>query len=512
MSPTYTMLQHDVPQSGVGCHSPYGEPPSATISPIDPVGKQVGRWCAMAYKESARPPPVSGHTTVVIGDKVFQFGGLLSEVTLCSNELWVYSLETQQWSRPPWTGPTPPRVFGHTMVHIRDVIVIYGGKESGNSTSNRVFLLRYLESPMMWEEVTATDGWGAPMGRWGHSALVMEKVPMTQPWGPVHKQKPDVQGILFFGGMTPFGDAVDDLLFFDPTALSWTKLEPQGPLRPAPRRRHTAVQHKNKMYVFGGLTCGHGREFLGDLWALDMHTLQWECLPALKDESCYHHGARTGHVAAVHEDSMWVFGGYAELPDKGKILMSDLHRFDFEQKVWSKVDCTSSSESVPSHDHEHPAAESDGISYMDHLTFQANQRVPPFRRTCTTPHARTMATAFVYNSRLFINGGRDRKTAVACDFFVPLPRRPRTLMDFAAQYIVDHCIPCAGGIPSEVQDLLSGLHTGSMHERRVGEQAMKARGCHPGHHQQHHRHPSTPPTTPQHPSTALRTPSSSSLH
>ena len=466
----------------------------------------------MAYKESARPPPVSGHTTVVIGDKVFQFGGLLSEVTLCSNELWVYSLETQQWSRPPWTGPTPPRVFGHTMVHIRDVIVIYGGKESGNSTSNRVFLLRYLESPMMWEEVTATDGWGAPMGRWGHSALVMEKVPMTQPWGPVHKQKPDVQGILFFGGMTPFGDAVDDLLFFDPTALSWTKLEPQGPLRPAPRRRHTAVQHKNKMYVFGGLTCGHGREFLGDLWALDMHTLQWECLPALKDESCYHHGARTGHVAAVHEDSMWVFGGYAELPDKGKILMSDLHRFDFEQKVWSKVDCTSSSESVPSHDHEHPAAESDGISYMDHLTFQANQRVPPFRRTCTTPHARTMATAFVYNSRLFINGGRDRKTAVACDFFVPLPRRPRTLMDFAAQYIVDHCIPCAGGIPSEVQDLLSGLHTGSMHERRVGEQAMKARGCHPGHHQQHHRHPSTPPTTPQHPSTALRTPSSSSLH
>ena len=78
----------------------------------------------MAYKESARPPPVSGHTAVVIGDKVFQFGGLLSEVTLCSNELWVYSLETQQWSRPPWTGPTPPRVFGHTMVHIRDVIVI----------------------------------------------------------------------------------------------------------------------------------------------------------------------------------------------------------------------------------------------------------------------------------------------------------------------------------------------------------------------------------------------------
>ena len=58
----------------------------------------------MACNGGVRPPPVSGHTSVVIGDKVLQFGGLLSDTKVCSNELWVYSLETQQWSKPACTG------------------------------------------------------------------------------------------------------------------------------------------------------------------------------------------------------------------------------------------------------------------------------------------------------------------------------------------------------------------------------------------------------------------------
>ena len=110
-------------------------------------------------------------------------------------------------------------------------------------------------------------------------------------------------------------------------------LQVQGPSRPAPRRRHTAVQYKDKMYIFGGMTHDHRCEYLRDLWALDLHRLQWERLPALTDESCSHHGARTGHVAAVHGHSMWVFGGFVETAEKQKILMGDLVRFDLEKKV-----------------------------------------------------------------------------------------------------------------------------------------------------------------------------------
>ena len=111
----------------------------------------------------------------------------------------------------------------------------------------------------------------------------------------------------------------------------------QGPSWPAPRRRHTTVRHKDKMYVFGGMTPGPRCEYLRDLWALDLHELQWDCLPALTDESCSHLGARTGHVAAVHGDDMWVFGGFTELADRHKVLMGDLVRFDFEEQVqWAR--------------------------------------------------------------------------------------------------------------------------------------------------------------------------------
>ena len=64
----------------------------------------VGHWYPMAYLHGIRPPPVSGHSTVVIGDDVFLFGGLLSNSRLCSNELWVYSFARQRWSQPSCTG------------------------------------------------------------------------------------------------------------------------------------------------------------------------------------------------------------------------------------------------------------------------------------------------------------------------------------------------------------------------------------------------------------------------
>ena len=112
------------------------------------------------------------------------------------------------------------------MVHIRNFIVIYGGKANGTATSNRVFLLHHLESPMVWEEVTPRDN--GPVGRWGHSALAVEKVPMSEPWWPVHRGTHNVQGVLFFGGMSDVGTALDDLLFFDPFSQRWTKLEVCG--------------------------------------------------------------------------------------------------------------------------------------------------------------------------------------------------------------------------------------------------------------------------------------------
>ena len=110
------------------------------------------------------------------------------------------------------------------MSHVRSLLVVYGGKENGAAFCNRIFLLRYTENPMIWEEVTANDVTGSPMGRWGHSALVVENVPATPPWSLVHRGGSGGEGVLFFGGMAESG-ALDELLFFNPFARTWTHLE-----------------------------------------------------------------------------------------------------------------------------------------------------------------------------------------------------------------------------------------------------------------------------------------------
>ena len=108
------------------------------------------------------------------------------------------------------------------------------------------------------------------------------------------------------------------------------------------------------MYIFGGMTRGYNScEFLQDLWALDLPSLKWHLLPASPGQPC----ARTGHAAAVHSDKMWVFGGFAQMPDKSKLLMSGLLCFDFTKRAWAHAVTVPSREPIPDHEHEPPVPE-----------------------------------------------------------------------------------------------------------------------------------------------------------
>ena len=119
-------------------------------------------------------------------------------------------------------GPQPYFVFGHTMVHIGSVIVIHGGKEGGKTASDRMFLLHYQRSPMLWQELTPKGLNPGP--RWGHTAIVIDPVPMTPKWSAVHAVRPAGKGVLYFAGMNNLDGPLNDLWFFDPAAESWTKL------------------------------------------------------------------------------------------------------------------------------------------------------------------------------------------------------------------------------------------------------------------------------------------------
>jgi Rab9 effector protein with kelch motifs len=79
--------------------------------------------------------------------------------------------------------------------------------------------------------------------------------------------------IIVFGGGSWDGQRsvfYNDIYALDTRAHIWTNLtpflEPGSPV-PEPRRAHTAVIRKDRMYVFGG---GSGKKSLNDLWVLDL--------------------------------------------------------------------------------------------------------------------------------------------------------------------------------------------------------------------------------------------------
>ena len=82
--------------------------------------------------------------------------------------------------------------------------------------------------------------------------------------------------VVFGGGEGPaYYNAVYVL---DTVSRRWThKVFPEDAPLPPPRRAHTAVLYKGKVWVFGG---GNGMEALNDLWTLDCtgptERMRWE--------------------------------------------------------------------------------------------------------------------------------------------------------------------------------------------------------------------------------------------
>lgn len=82
--------------------------------------------------------------------------------------------------------------------------------------------------------------------------------------------------VVFGGGEGPVYR--NDVYILDTMTRRWTqpRFPPDAPV-PPPRRAHTAVFYRNKVWVFGG---GNGTQALNDLWTLDVgphpDRMRWE--------------------------------------------------------------------------------------------------------------------------------------------------------------------------------------------------------------------------------------------
>lgn len=111
--------------------------------------------------------------------------------------------------------------------------------------------------------------------------------------------------VVFGGGEGPVYR--NDVYVLDTLTRCWTKAEfPEDTAQPPPRRAHTAVLYKNKVWVFGG---GNGSQALNDLWTLDVSVpverMRWT-QQATKGKAPV---ARGYHTANLVGNVMVIMGG-----------------------------------------------------------------------------------------------------------------------------------------------------------------------------------------------------------
>lgn len=130
---------------------------------------------------------------------------------------------------------------------------------------------------------------------------------------------------------------LSDLLRFDVKDKSWGRAFTTG-APPAPRYHHSAVVHENSMFVFGGYTGDiHSNSNLtnkNDLYEYKFTTGQWL---EWKSESslCPRMPVpRSAHGAAIYDSKLWIFAGY-----DGNARLNDMWTISLlgDSKTWEEV-------------------------------------------------------------------------------------------------------------------------------------------------------------------------------
>ncbi|XP_052182080.1 uncharacterized protein LOC127794858 [Diospyros lotus] len=134
----------------------------------------------------------------------------------------------------------------------------------------------------------------------------------------------------FYNGNKTF--VYGDLYRYDVEKQEWKLVS--SPNSPPPRSAHQAVAWKNYLYIFGGEFTSPNQErfhHYKDFWVLDLKTNQWE---QLNYKGCP--SPRSGHRMVLYKHKIIVFGGFYDTLREVRYF-NDLHVFDLDQFKWQEI-------------------------------------------------------------------------------------------------------------------------------------------------------------------------------
>ena len=245
--------------------------------------------------------------------------------------------------------------------------------------------------------------------------------------------------MIAFGGHDVYEDVfLQDLLILDLDTKAWrVPVAPEGSYAPCARRAHTADVVGDYMVVVGGFS---GKECLHDVHALHLPTLRWR---ELTPSGVAAPSTRGGHSSAVHEDSVYVFGGW----DVTLTYHNDLWKLDCDfangAYKWTQIRFSDDS-TVPEgrvghrscvYNNEFLVFGGYGERYWSD-THCFNLKTKTWREIITPrqPEPRTYHTLVEHNGKILVLGGSDEDKAMEGVWILDLDKEEWT----------DAPCPCSG--------------------------------------------------------------------
>ncbi|KAH8550505.1 hypothetical protein BGW37DRAFT_66887 [Umbelopsis sp. PMI_123] len=130
--------------------------------------------------------------------------------------------------------------------------------------------------------------------------------------------------LYIFGGG---GQVTTDLHVLDLVDMRWSTVQTKG-TPPKKRYGHTAVLWRHHIIIFGG--CKETQDYCNDVHVFDVQKNTW-ISPDIRGDLP---AARYLHSAAVYDNKMFVYGGFAKNPECTYVL-DELSILDLETFTWS---------------------------------------------------------------------------------------------------------------------------------------------------------------------------------
>lgn len=274
------------------------------------------------------PTALASHSASIHGNTVFTFGGsgipfgIVSSNDVCVSRVGA-DIDCVYWKKLDVIGDQPEKKYGQCQVLDWPNFYIIGG------TTGFIYNLDVHRLDLQtcnWEciysnfnNLDTSDS--DPEGRYRHEVVL-------------HNNTIFVLG----GGQSIETFTLQKIPCFDLSTNRWhvrrtlpepdfNSLRHQGEQNitgyPKDRKCHSCVHYKNYAYIFGGRCI---LQVYGDLWRLNLDTLQWNCLitSQLSPFKAFFHSA-----AVTNSGCMYIFGGV--------LSVSDDKRSNSVHKVWLDV-------------------------------------------------------------------------------------------------------------------------------------------------------------------------------